>query len=173
MNKTILSDIKKTKALYPVVFEKVCKYSYKCKVFDKHFLKKKDNLMRRLYKITGKDIALIESCFSEMEIGASYTDIYSDMGYLDHLSYISFRVSLPEPKIIESISQEEISEIYDIVKTENYGIYANDYFERKFFKEFNDYFEKLLDINLQYLLCNTDDKMDKSMETIISHSIAL
>jgi hypothetical protein len=99
-------------------------------------------LLRKLHKITEKDIPLIDS----------YIDGWDTSWKEEAFQDLSFRISLPEPKIIKNISKEEIYEIYTIVKRENYRANTNDFIERKFFRFFNDYFQKLLEINLQYLL---------------------
>jgi hypothetical protein len=150
MNKIILSDIEKSKEIYPIVLNKIRKYGqkmYKISIVD--FIntpdasdKKFKTLLRKLHEITGKDISLIDSYMDGWDTGWKEEDFQD----------LSFRISLSEPKIIKNISQEEISEIYTIVKSENYKANANDFIERKFSRLFNDYFQRLLEINLQYLL---------------------
>jgi hypothetical protein len=150
MNKLILSDIEKSKGIYPIVLNEVKKYGQEMSCISivdfantsENSDKKFKDLLRKLHKITGKDIAVIDPCID----GWDYA--WNEKDFQD----LSFRLSLSEPKIIENITQEEISEIYKIVKDENYKTNANDFIEYKFSRLFNDYFQKLLEINLQYLL---------------------
>jgi hypothetical protein len=150
MNKIILSDIEKSKEIYPVVLNEIRKYGQKMhEVSIVDFLgvsepsdKKFKILLRKLHEITEKDISLIDSYIDGWDTGWKEEDFQN----------LSFKISLSEPKIIKNISQEEISEIYTIVKTENYKANANDFIERKFSRLFNDYFQELLEINLKYLL---------------------
>jgi uncharacterized iron-regulated protein len=151
MNKIILSDIEKSKEIYPIVLNEIRKYGKNMfdmsmddflntseSSDDKNFKK----LLIKLHEITKKDIVLIDSYIDGWD-----TD-WTEKDFQD----LSFRISLPEPRTVENISQEEICEIYKIAKEENYKVNANDSIERRFFRYLNDYFEKLLEINLQYLL---------------------
>jgi hypothetical protein len=151
MNKTILSDIERSKEIYPIVLNEIRKCGQKMlsifDLFDSDIDMKFENLLRKLvrklHKITGKDIALIDSYIDD-----SWDTDWKEEDFED----LSFIISLSEPKIIENISQEEISEICKIVKGENYMVNAYDFIERRFFRYFNDYFQELLEINLQHLL---------------------
>ena len=154
MNKTILSDIEFAKKIYPIVvheFEKFINKNYDDSIFSiidcdsvylSDFFSQNEYLLKKLNKITGKDINIID-------------DYINDYFKHEGLYNLSFRISLPEPKIIENVTEEEIFVIYKIVKSENYKNYANDYFERRFYKQFNVYFQDLLEINLKYLLDNS------------------
>jgi hypothetical protein len=154
MNKTILSDIEKSKETYPLVLNEIRKYSQKISDisivdsldssgdYDMKFENLLRKLVEKLHKITGKEIAFIDSYIDGWDTGWTEED-FEDL---------SFKISLSEPKIIENISQEEMYEIFKIVKGENYKASANDFIERRFFRHFNDYFQKLLEINIQHLL---------------------
>jgi hypothetical protein len=155
MNKTVLSEIKNAKKVYPLVLNEIRKFGLRMErhidpFFDPFFVNDKGPsdkfLLKKLHKITGKDIAVIDSYIEGWESDPFWREA-------DVQDY-SINISLPEPKIIDNITQEEISEIHEIVKSENYKNFTKDLFERKFFREFNDYFQKLLEINLQYLLDN-------------------
>ena len=152
MNKTILSEIKRAKEIYPLVLYEIRKFGIKMAESIDAFSFDGGipdyNLLKKLHRITGKDIVIIDSYIDGWESNPLWYEY-------DFQKY-SINISLPEPKIIKNITQEELSEIYEIVKSENYSHYASDFFERKFFKEFNDYFQKILEINLQYLLQNSE-----------------
>jgi len=151
MNETILSDIKNAKEVYPLVLYEIRKFGIKmAKLIDAFSFNgiRDRNLLEKLHKITGKDISIIDSYIVGWESNPFWYE-YDFQNY-------SINISLPEPKVIKNITQEELYEIWEIVKSENYGYYANDFFERKFYRQFNDYFEKLLEINLQHLMQNID-----------------
>ena len=103
-------------------------------------------------EITEKGITIVDSSICLFGWETTYLDDYA-------LQNLSIRISLPEPKVIENITEEELYEICEIVKQENYRVRAKfniDLFglniEHRFSEHFNDYFEKLLEINLQHLL---------------------
>jgi hypothetical protein len=150
MNKTILSEIENAKKIYPFVLREIRKFGIK--ISDQqtlHLLNSDSILSKKLQKRTGKEIAIINSYIN------SY--LIRNTGELDDEDFrnLSLEISMPEPKIIENISQEELEEIYEIVKQENYKKNANDAIEWNFFMHFNNYFQAILEINLQYLLDTT------------------
>ena len=147
MNKTILSEIENAKKTFPLVFRELKKYTTKLdyqyysgkrrSLYEKLLSEKV--LLKKLYNITGKDVVIINSYidFSDWESFFEDKTLYN----------LSFIISLPEPKIIEDISQEELYEIWEIVKQENYKKSFNRFsgdIEHRFSEHFNDYFEKLL-----------------------------
>jgi hypothetical protein len=142
MNKTILSEIENAKKLYPLVLREISKFYLRIELG--YASKKK--LLEKLQKITGKNIFIFTI--------TSYLYEYSGETFIEEQN-LSFKISMPEPKIIENISQKEIYEIYEIVKKENYRNNANDAIEWIFFRHFNDYFQAILEINFQYLLDTT------------------
>ena len=155
MNKVILSEIENAKKLFPLVFRELKKYTTKLDYqyysgkrhsWSEKLLSEKA-LLKKLFNITGKDVAIINSYidFSDWESFFEDKTLYN----------LSLIISLPEPKIIEDISQEELYEIWEIVTQENYKKSFNRFsgdIEYSFSEHFNDYFEKLLEINLQHLL---------------------
>ena len=146
MNKTILSDIDFAKKTYPIVLHEIRRFYFNKFLRNIENSMAKNKLFKKLHEITGKDIDIIDSYISEC--GWTSKDIE------ENFQSLSFVISLPEPKIIENITEEEILEIYKIVKSENFRIYANDYIEHMFYMQFNVYFQDLLEINLKYLLDN-------------------
>jgi hypothetical protein len=157
MNKEILKEIENAKQIYHLVLTEIRRYAMKIvnslssfSDLDIMFLEdlwrspSDKTLKEKLHKITGKDTAIISSCISDF--------IWESGFYDEEYQDLSFKISLPEPKIFISISPEELFQIYEIVKRENYWENANDYIERRFFMYFNNYFEKILEINLEYLL---------------------
>ena len=158
MNKTIVSDIETGKKLYPLVLRELSLYFNNIRqyiaskgisnlgyYFSEESKEKEAEFHNKLQKITGKDITLIESYLDE------YNNNWED---LDSAIYC-LKIAMPEPKIVEDISKEELFEICEIVKQENhknnFNCFSGD-IEHRFSEYFNDYFEKLLEINLQYLL---------------------
>jgi hypothetical protein len=159
MNKTVLSEIEKAKNAYPLVLKEIHALydNYYCQRSSllkpnvdsegRLFSNSLNKIISKLNEITGKDIVVI----------ASYNEWYA-LELQEDYENLSFKISLPEPKIIEDITQAELKEIYEIVKSEDYKKYAHTHIEYKFFNQFNDYFQGLLEINLQYLLNNCDEK---------------
>jgi hypothetical protein len=143
-HKAILSDIERAKTLFPIVSGVIRGFKYDTTSQSiTNFMNEFDKLLEELHEITGKDIPIIDSYFG----GGWETDVDEE-----DIQDLSFKIALPEPKAIEDISQEEISEICKVVEEENFKIMASDFIEIRFHICFNDYFEKLLEINLQYLL---------------------
>jgi len=142
MNKTILAEFAKAKNIYPLVLGTLMKHDNR-----PYFLENwipNNLLLDELKKITGKHITVIDSCFKSMDF----------ICYIEDFEDLSFIISLPEPKIIKNITQEEMAVIAEIVKDEDYRKYTTDNIVYGFFTHFNNYFEKLLEINLQYLMQN-------------------
>ena len=99
MNKTILSDIKKAKEVYPDVLYEIRKFGIKmAKSIDAFSFDRirEDNLLKKLHKITGKDIKTIDSCIDGWESNLSWAEY-------DFQEY-SINISLPEPKVIKNIT---------------------------------------------------------------------
>jgi hypothetical protein len=150
MHKEIISNIENAKKLYPIIFEILNDFCYDdMDSFDEKkmdsFWKRYKKLLIKLSGITGKDISTIDSY-----IGNDWETDFSKAEIQD----ISFRISLPEPKFIKNISQKEVNEICEIVKMENYRCIAKDIIERKFHRCLNDYFQRLLEINLEQIMKN-------------------
>ena len=154
MNETILADIDFAKKVYPVVLHELRKYYYNQFIRNFAFFSvdttirlKFQKLLNKLHVITEKDIAIINSYID----GHGWTSNNIE----ENFQNLSFLISLPEPKIIKNISMEDIHEINEIVKSENYAIYASHYIEHRFSIQLNDYFQELLEINLKNLLNNS------------------
>jgi hypothetical protein len=132
LRKELKPNIEIAEKLYPKIMGLIEKYTEYCDENgdegDIEYIK----LKNKLHEITGKDI-------SEYNLWEYWEE--------EGIEVLSFKISLPEPNIVNDITKEELFEIVKILKT---GIFENTS-ENEFLKEFSyhlsDYYRKLLEIN--------------------------
>jgi uncharacterized Fe-S cluster-containing radical SAM superfamily protein len=134
MRKELEPNIETAEKLYPKIVGLIKKYTEYCDENGDEDDMEYKKLENKLNEITGKDM-------SEYNLWEYYEE--------EGIEVLSFKISLPEPNIVNDISKEELFEIVKILKEDIFE--END--KNKFMEEFNchlgDYYHKLLEINFK------------------------
>jgi hypothetical protein len=134
MRKELWPDMRSAEKLYKKVAKLIEKYTdfYDENGDEDHIEYKK--LEIQLNEITGKDISQY-----------NLFEYWEEEG----MEVLSFKISLPEPKIIENITREELTEIITMIKDRDFeNIKGNDFVE-EYKYNLDVYYHKLLKANFK------------------------
>jgi hypothetical protein len=134
MRKELEPDMRTAEKLYKKVVKLIENYTvfYDENGDEENIEYKK--LETKLNEITGKDISQY-----------NLFEYWEEEG----IEILSFKICLPEPKIIENITKEELAEIIAIIKDGDFEhINGNDFFE-EFKYNLYEYYHKLLKVNFK------------------------
>jgi len=134
MRKELEPDMEIAEKLYSQIKGLIEKYTEYCDEYGDGEEIEYKNLENKLYEITGKDISQYNlSEYSEEE----------------GLEVLSFRISLPEPKIVSDITEEEVTEIVKRIKSDVFQESNENNFKNIFHCYLGDYYHKLLKRNFK------------------------
>jgi hypothetical protein len=133
MRKELEPKMETAKTIYPQIVKLIEEYTEYCdENGDEENIEYK-KLEGKLHKITGKDISQY-----------NLWEYWEEEG----LEPLCFKISLPDPNIVNDITKEELTEIVKRIKE---GIFKKSYNDDEFAEEFKyflkDYYHKLLRIN--------------------------
>ena len=133
MRKELEPDVETAKKLYPKIVELIENYTeFADENGDEDFVEYK-KLENRLNEITGKDMSQY-----------NLWEYWEEEG----LEVLSFKISLPYPKVVNNITKVELIEIVKIIKEDIFEKDENgDEFVEEFKYHFEDYYHNLLKIN--------------------------
>jgi hypothetical protein len=134
MRKELEPNWETAEKLYPEIVKLIEKYTEYCdENGDEENIENK-KLENKLNKITGKDISKY-----------NLSEYWEEEG----LEVLSFRISLPEPNIVNDITKEELTEIVKRMKVDIYKTIDGNNFREEFNLYTGKYYHKLLEINFK------------------------
>jgi hypothetical protein len=134
MRRELEPNIGKAKKLYPQIVGLIEKYTEYCdENGDEEDIEYK-KVELKLHEITGKDISQY-----------NLFEYWEEEG----LEVLSFRISLPEPNIINNITEEELTEIINILKDDDFEDKNGNDFAEEFKYYLDKYYHRLLEINFR------------------------
>ena len=122
---------------YPVILKLISDYTEYCDAFGDEDSSEYQKLEGELHQLTAKDM--------------SQFNLY-EWWEEEGIEVLSFRISLPEPKVMHNISKNELTEIVKrIKKLESDSLHPNDFINTFYiYTVFGDgYFYKLLELNFK------------------------
>jgi hypothetical protein len=132
MRKELEPNLEKSEALYAKIKALIEKYTEYCdENGDEENIEYKI-LENKLREITGKDISQY-----------NLWEYWEGEG----LEVLSFRISLPEPMIVNNITKEELTEIIKRINVDIFEENDGNIFLKEFGYYLGDYYHKLLEIN--------------------------
>jgi uncharacterized Fe-S cluster-containing radical SAM superfamily protein len=134
MRKELEPNIEIAEKLYPEIKELIEKYTEYCDENgnDENIEYKK--LENKLHEITGKDISQY-----------NLWEYWEEEG----IEVLSFRISLPDPIIINNITKEELTEMIENINDKKRDKTNENKFVEEFKYYFDNYYHKLLKINFK------------------------
>jgi hypothetical protein len=134
MRKELEPNWETAEKLYPEIVKLIEKYTEYCdENGDEENIEYK-KLEEQLNELTGKDM-------SQYHLWEYWEE--------EGLEVLSFRISLPEPNIVNDITKEELTEIVKIIKVDIYKTIDDKNFREKFNYYLGDYYHELLKINFE------------------------
>jgi hypothetical protein len=133
MRKELEPKMEIAKKLYPQIIKLIEKYTEYCDENGDEGNAEYRNLEKKLNEITGKDMSRY-----------NLWEYWEEEG----LEPLCFKISLPEPDVVNDITKEELTEIVKKIKEDIFQKNDdNDEFTKEFKYFLEDYYHKLLGIN--------------------------